>query len=97
MDGVHGEGWEADGYVFGTGFVWSRVADPFAGAGDYRLSGGDVDGTVLMFDMESTFQDYRKLVEGGSLAGLLPSGGAAHVGDAGGGGFGVDASDVLVN
>jgi hypothetical protein len=37
------------------------------------------------------------LIELGRLAGLEPSLRAAHVGDAGGGGFGVDASDVFVD
>jgi len=84
VDGFHGEGGEADGYVFGAAFVRSRVADPLAGVGDYGLSGGYVEGAVFVFYVQRAFEDDGELVEGGSLAGLEPSGGAAHVGYAGG-------------
>lgn len=97
VDGIHGEGREADGDVFGAAFVWRGVADPFAGVGDYGLSSGHVDGAVLVLDMKRAFQDDSELVEGWSLAGLEPSRGAAHVGDAGGGSLGVDAPDVFVD
>src|SRR5271170_5102446 len=95
VDGIHGEGGEADGDVFGAALVRSGVADPLAGVGDDGLSGGYFDGAVFVFYVERAFQDNGELVEGGSLAGLVPSGGTAHVGYAGRGGFGVDASDVF--
>jgi len=97
VDGIHGEGGKADGDVFGAAFLGSGVADPLAGVGDDGLSGGDVERTVLVFNVEGAFENDGEFVEGGSLAGLEPSGGAAHVGDAGGGGFGVDASDIFVD
>ncbi len=97
MDGIHGEGWETDRDVFGSAFVGSGVADPFAGVGDDGLSGGDVEGSIFVFHVQGAFQDDGELVEGGGLAGLAPSRGAAHVGDAGRGCAGVDASDVFVD
>ncbi len=97
MNGVHGEGGEADSDVFCATFVGSGVADPFAGVGDDGLSGGDVERAILVLDAESAFEDDGEFVEGGGLTGLEPSGGAAHVGDAGGCGLGVDASDVFVD
>ncbi len=97
MDGVHGKRWEADGDVFGAAFVGSGVTDPFAGVGDDGLSGGDVERARFVLDAEGAFEDDGELVEGGSLAGLEPSGGAAHVGDAGGGSLGIDAPNVFVD
>ena len=84
VDGFHGEGGEADGDVFGAAFVGSGVADPLAGVGNYGLSGGDVDRSVLVFYAQRAFEDDGELVEGGSLTGFEPSGGTAHVGYAGG-------------
>ena len=55
VDGVHGERGEADGYVFGAAFVWSGVADPLAGVGDYGLSGGPVERTAFMFYAQHPF------------------------------------------
>ncbi len=97
MHGVHGKGGEADGDIFSATFVRRGVADPFAGVGDHSLSGSNIERTRFMFDAQRPFQDDGKFVKGGSLAGLQPPGGAAHVGDAGGGGLGVDASYVLVD
>jgi len=54
------------------------------GVGDDGLSGSDVEGTIFVFDAKRAFEDDGEFVEGGSLAGFEPSGGAAHVGDAGG-------------
>jgi hypothetical protein len=96
VDGLHGEGGQADGDVFSAAFLGSGVANPLAGIGDYGLSGGDVDGTIFVFDVQRAFEDDGELVEGGSLARLEPSGRAAHVGYAGGGSFGVDTADVFV-
>ena len=62
----------------------SGVADPLAGVGNYGLSGGDVDRSVLVFYAQRAFEDDGELVEGGSLTGFEPSGGTAHVGYAGG-------------
>jgi hypothetical protein len=84
VDCIRGESGEADGYVFGAAFVGSGVADPLAGVGDYGLSGGYVEGSVFVFYVQRAFQDDGEFVEGGSLARLEPSGGAAHVGYAGG-------------
>ena len=70
VDGIHGEGGEADGDVFGAAFKGSGVADPLAGVGDDGLSGGDVDGSGLVFDAQGAFEDDGEFVEGGSLAGL---------------------------
>ena len=65
--------------------------------GDDRLSGGDIKKPGLVFDAENAFENHSKLVEGGSLAGLEPSCGAAHVRDARRCGLGVDAPDVFVD
>ena len=97
MYGIYGEGGETDGDVFGSAFVGSGIAYPFAGVGDDGLSGGDIEGSIFVFNVQRAFEDDREFLEGGSLAGLEPSGGAAHVGDAGGGRAGVDASDVFVD
>ena len=83
MDGFHGESGEADSDVFSAAFPRSGVTDPLAGVSDYGLSRGDVDGTVFMFDVQRAFEDDGELVKGGGLAGLEPSGGAAHMGYAG--------------
>src|SRR5271154_2635252 len=84
VDGVHREGGEADGYVFGAAFVGSGIADPLAGVGDYGLSGGYVEGAFFVFFVQRAFQDDGEFVEGGGLPGFEPSGGAAHAGYAGG-------------
>jgi hypothetical protein len=97
VDGVHGEGGEADGDIFGAAFVRSGVTDPFTGVSDDGLSGSDVEGSGFVLDVEGAFEDYGEFVEGRSLAGFEPSGGAAHVSDAAGGGLGVDTSDVFVD
>ncbi len=97
MDGVHGKGGEADCYVFGAAFVGSGVADPLAGMGNDGLSRRDVKRSILMLDAERPFEDDGELVEAGSLAGLKPTCGAAHVGDTGRCGSRVDASDVFVD
>jgi hypothetical protein len=94
---LHGEGWQADGYVFGTAFLGSGVADPFIGMSDHGLSGGYVDRSVFVFDVQRAFQDNGELVEGGRLAGLLPSRGTAHVGHAGGRSLRIDTSDVFID
>jgi hypothetical protein len=97
VDGIYRKGGEADGDVFGSVCVRSGVADPLAGVGDDGLSGSNLEGTVFVFDAKGAFENHGELVEGGRLSGLEPPGGAAHVGDAGGGGLGVDASYVLVD
>ena len=97
MDDLHRECGDADRDVFGAVFVRRGVADPFAGAGDHCLSRSHVERTTLVFDTQRPFQHDREFVEGGSLAGLKPSRGAAHVGNAGGGGLGVDAPNVFVD
>ena len=97
MDRIHGKGGEADRDVFGAAFMRRRVADPFPSVGDDGLSGGHLKRTIFMLDAEGAFQHDGELVEGGSLARLEPSGGAAHVGKARRGGLGVDASDVFVD
>jgi hypothetical protein len=97
VHGFHGKRGKADGDVFGAAFVRRGVANPFTGVGDDGLSGGDFERTVLVLDAQCAFEDDGELVEGGRLAGFEPSGGAAHVGDTGGGGLGVGASDVFVD
>ena len=97
MDRVRGECGEADRNVFGAAFVGSGVADPFTRVHDDGLSGGDVERPTLVFNPKHALQDDGALVEGRSLARFQPSGGAAHVGHAGGRGLGVDASDVFVD
>lgn len=97
VHGFHGEGWQADGDVFGAAFLRSGVAHPFAGAGKDCLAGGDVKRSTFVFDAQQPLQHDRELVELRRLAGLEPSLRTAHVGDAGGGGFRIDASDVFVD
>src|SRR3954447_9093554 len=65
--------------------------------GDDGLSGVDVDHAGLRRYAQSAFQDDGVLLGIGSLAGLLPSGGAAHVGDAHRFSAGVHATDVFVD
>jgi hypothetical protein len=97
VHGFHGKRWQADGDVFGAAFVRGGVANPFTGVGDDGLSGGYVERAGSVLDAQRSFEDDGELVEGRRLAGFEPSGGAAHVRDAGGGSLGVDASDVLVD
>ena len=94
---VHRESRQADRDVLCAAFVRSGVADPFTGVGDDRLPGGNLERSVLVFDAESALENHAELVERRSLARLQPSGGAMHVGDAGGSGLRVDAPDVFVD
>ena len=96
---LHRECGQADGDVFGAAFLRCGVAHPLAGVGDDRLSGVDVEQSSVpsVLDPQHSFQHDREFVELGSLAGLEPSLRAAHVGDAGGGSFRVDAADVFVD
>jgi hypothetical protein len=102
VDGFHGERGQADCDVFSAAVLWRGVADPLAGVGDDGLSGGDVEGSgcsvsAFVFDSQQSFQHDGEFVELGSLTGFEPALRAAHVGDAGGGRLGVDATDVLVD
>jgi len=94
---VHRESRQADRDVLCAAFVRSGVADPLAGVGDDGLSRDDVERPILVFHAEGTLEDNCELVEGRSLARFEPAGGAAHVGNAGGGGLGVDEADVFVD
>src|SRR5579863_2014756 len=64
---------------------------------DDGLSSGDVDRAILVFHVERAFEHDGEFVECRSLAGLEPSGGTAHVGNASGGGIGVDPPDVFID
>ena len=97
MDALHRKCRKAHRDVFRATFLRRGIADPLAGVGYDGLSGVDVQHAAFMLDAEHSFQHDGELVELGSLAGLEPSLRAAHVGDAGGGGFRVDAADVFVD
>ena len=75
----------------------SPVADPFAPAGDYGLPRAHTHRPSGMLHAQGSFQNNREFVELGRLSRLLPASRAAHVGYAGGGGSGVDVSDVFVD
>ena len=94
MNGVGRKCGEADGHVLRA--FRSAVADPFAGLGDYRLSGLHAHDASFVFDDHFAGEHQRHFLEGGTLAGLGPSGGAAHMGDADVRIAGVDATDILV-
>jgi hypothetical protein len=94
---IHGKCGQADGDIFRAGFVGRGVANPLAGVGDDGLPGGDVERAGFVLDTKDAFENDGELVEGWGLAGLQPSCRAAHVGNAGGGSLGVDASDVFVD
>src|ERR1700674_15414 len=97
VDGLHGEGGQADGDVLSSALVRSGVLNPLATVGDDGLSGGDIEGSRFVLDSQRAFEDDGKFDELRSLAGLLPSLRTAHVGHAQRGGFGIDATDVFVD
>ena len=97
VDRLDGESRQAYRNVFCAAFVGSGVANPFTRIGDYSLSGNDIERATSVFDVKCAFEHDSEFIEGGSLARLMPSCRAVHVGHACGCGFGVDASDVFVN
>ena len=82
VDCVHRKCGKADRDVFGSAFMGSGIANPLAGVGDYGLSCGDFERASFVFYVERALKDDGELIKGGSLAGLKPSGRAAHVGHA---------------
>src|ERR1700674_1690474 len=68
VDGLHGEGGQADGDVLGSAFVRSGILNPLAAVRDDGLSGGDIEGSRFMLDSQLAFEDDREFVERGTLA-----------------------------
>ena len=97
MHGLHREGGDTDGDVFGAFGARSGVLDPFAGVGDYGLAGFHFQSSAIVSDFERSLQHDGELVEIRLLPGFDPSLRAAHVGDADGGSCGVYAADVFIN
>src|SRR5581483_9955615 len=64
---------------------------------DYSLPGANIECSVLVLNAQHSLQHDRKLVELRSLSRLDPSRRTAHMGHAGGRGFGIHASDVFVD
>ena len=82
MDGLWGEGWQADRDVFGAFRAGSAVLNPFARMSDDRLAGGDVQRAVLTCDAKGAFKHQGEFVELRFLARFNPTARAAHVGQA---------------
>jgi len=64
---------------------------------DDCLSGMNIERPSLVLYSERSLQNDGELVELGSLPGLEPSLGAAHVGDTGSGCPGIHPSDIFVD
>src|SRR4051794_38675836 len=75
----------------------SAVSHPLATGAVDRLPGVDVDGSAFVLDVHYAGEHDRVFIELRTLAGLGPSGGAAHMRDADLFRAGVDAPDVLVD
>ena len=82
VDGLRGEGWQADRDVFGAFRAGSAVLNPFARMSDDRLASGDVRGAVLMREAKGAFKHYGEFIELRFLARFNPTARAAHVGNA---------------
>ena len=73
------------------------VAHPFAGRGDDRLAGGDVEDAALVLDAQDAAQHDGDFLELGPLSRFLPSSRRHHPRDAHGPVAGVDAAREFVN
>jgi hypothetical protein len=82
MDGLRGEGWQADRDVFGAFRARSAVLNPFARMSDDRLASGDVHEAVLMGEAKRPLDYDSEFVEFRFLARFNPTAWAAHVGHA---------------
>ncbi len=97
MDGVGGEGGEANGDVFSAFVIGCAVLNPFAGAGDDGLPCLDIKDAAFPGDAQHSHENDCVLVERGCLAGFDPTARTAHAGDAQGGVAGVHAADEFVD
>jgi len=65
--------------------------------GDHGLTCVHVDRAAAMLDPQGATQHHRKFFKFRGLAGLLPTSGAAHMGDDGCVGGGIDSSDIFID
>jgi hypothetical protein len=79
MYGCRREGWQAYGDVLG-GFVRGGVLNPFSRMHGDGLSGGYLHHSVFVSDLQTATEDNGVFQKFRSLARLLPSLRAAHVG-----------------
>ena len=97
MDRIRGEGGQTNGQVFGAFLARGTVANPLARLGENSLPGGDDHLTALVLHLNGSAKDDRVLIELRPLAGLDPTAGGTHVGDAYASRTGVDAAHVLID
>src|SRR5580704_2191949 len=93
MDRIRRESWNANGHVFST--LRGAVTNPLTFPGDNRLTRPDLQHSFVMLDVQRAVQYHREFIEIRALAGLRPSGRAAHAGDADLRFAVVDAADVF--
>lgn len=96
MDGIGRECRKADGNVF-RGLVGSGIPDPFSRMRYDGLPGPHFKLSLLVLDPEPSPQDDGVLFEFRCLPGLLPSGGAAHMGYAEAFLFGIQPANIFIN
>lgn len=78
-------------------FIGSGILDPFAGMSDYGLAGRYIERSTFVHHVELAPNHNGVLLELRSLSRLLPSRGAAHVGNAEAISFRIYAAKKLVN
>ena len=94
MNGVDRKRRQADRDVFGA--LGRAVANPLAGLRDNGLAGFYMSRSAFVLDYHFARQHQREFLEIGALAWLGPSGGTAHVRDAGMRIAGIDAANVFI-
>jgi hypothetical protein len=82
MGGIQRECGQTYGHVFRALRVRGTVTHPFSGTDHHGLTGANLQQAVFVLHLQRTFQNQGDFFEIGTLAGLDPPSGRAHMGDA---------------